>query len=48
MGHWNKTCSLSKMHVFAGDPVYTFVIGQNLKHEHCLFYRVLESSTNTI
>lgn len=35
MGCWNKTCGLSKLHIFAGDPVYVFVIEQNLDHERC-------------
>lgn len=35
MGCWNKTCGLSKLHIYAGDPVYVFVIEQNLNHERC-------------
>lgn len=26
MGSWNKTCSLSNLHIFAGTPVYVFVL----------------------
>ena len=35
MGCWNKTCGLSKLHIYAGDPVYVFVIEQNLDHDRC-------------
>lgn len=35
MGCWNKTCGLSKLHVYAGDPVYVFVLEQNLNHDRC-------------
>lgn len=35
MGCWNKTCGLSKLHIYAGDPVYVFVIEQNLNHDRC-------------
>lgn len=26
MGSWNKTCGLSNLHIFAGTPVYVFVL----------------------
>lgn len=29
MGCWNKTCGLSRLHIYAGDPVYVFVLEQN-------------------
>ncbi len=35
MGCWNKTCGLSKLHIYTGDPVYVFVIEQNLNHDRC-------------
>lgn len=35
MGCWNKTCGLSKLHIYAGDPVYVFVLEENLDHDRC-------------
>lgn len=35
MGCWNKTCGLSKLHIYAGDPVYVFVMEQQTNHERC-------------
>ena len=35
MGCWNKTCGLSKLHIYAGNPVYVFVLEQNLNHDRC-------------
>ena len=35
MGCWNKTCGLSKLHIYAGDPVYVFVLEEQLNHERC-------------
>lgn len=29
MGCWNKTCGLSNLHIYAGTPVYVFVLEEN-------------------
>ena len=29
MGSWNKTCGLSNLHIYAGTPVYVFVLEEN-------------------
>lgn len=33
MGCWNKTCGLSRLHIYHGDPVYVFVLEQNAIHD---------------
>lgn len=35
MGCWNKTCGLSNLHIYAGDPVYVFLLEQNPHHDRC-------------
>jgi hypothetical protein len=36
MGCWNKTCGLSNLHIYAGTPVYVFVLEENKhKDDHC-------------
>jgi hypothetical protein len=35
MGCWNKTCGLSGLHIFAGSPVYVFVLERNKKYDPC-------------
>jgi hypothetical protein len=36
MGCWNKTCGLSNLHIYAGNPVYVFVLEENKhKDDHC-------------
>lgn len=35
MGCWNKTCGLSNLHIYAGTPVYVFVLEQQSSHERC-------------
>ena len=29
MGSWNKTCGISNLHIYAGTPVYVFVLQEN-------------------
>lgn len=35
MGCWNKTCGLSKLHIYADQPVYVFIMEQQTSHERC-------------
>ena len=35
MGCWNKTCGLSNLHIFAGQPVYVVVLEQGGDNDRC-------------
>lgn len=35
MGCWNKTCGLSNLHIYAGDPVYVFVLEEKRDDSNC-------------
>ena len=35
MGCWNKTCGLSNLHIFAGQPVYVVVLEQGGDDDRC-------------
>jgi len=36
MGCWNKTCGISNLHICAGQPVYVFVLEENVnKSDYC-------------
>lgn len=36
MGCWNKTCGLSNLHIYAGTPVYVFVLEDaTTRKDHC-------------
>jgi hypothetical protein len=42
MGCWNKTCGISNLHIYAGQPVYVFVLEENISEDSycystCLF-----------
>lgn len=35
MGSWNKTCGLSNLHIYCGEPVYVFVLEQAERYDPC-------------
>ena len=35
MGCWNKTCGLSNLHIYAGTPVYVFVLEEKRDDSNC-------------
>jgi hypothetical protein len=35
MGCWNKTCALSNLHIYAGEPVYVFILENTPETSHC-------------
>lgn len=35
MGCWNKTCGLSSLHIYAGTPVYVFVMEDERDYSNC-------------
>ena len=35
MGSWNKTCGLSSLHIYAGTPVYVFVLEEDRDDSNC-------------
>lgn len=35
MGCWNKTCGLSNLHIYAGTPVYVFVLEEARDNSNC-------------
>jgi len=45
MGCWNKTCGVSNLHIYGGDPVYVFILqGNTVGKDHCYsnhFYDVV-------
>ena len=35
MGCWNKTCGISNLPIYAGDPVYVFLLEESKHSNHC-------------
>ncbi len=51
MGSWNKTCGLSNLHIHAGQPVYVFILEENVNkgdfcYSSCLYLPCLVPFTS--
>lgn len=51
MGCWNKTCGISNLHIHAGQPVYVFVLEENVNkddfcYSNCLYLPCLVPFTS--